>query len=281
MNPNIEYEIFTQKVYQKLLNADLGRIKTITVKHNIKLKGRSGQEHQIDVYWEYCIAGVEHKVAIECKNFSKPVPIGRVRDFYGVISDLKNVSGIMVTKVGYQEGAKKYADSYGITLKELRTPREGEGIIGETEIRMHVAVRHRLFLVDEKWAEEQGFDLYSYKQRLDIFSQTSDKGRWENSIYVPLQIKNDKIFDSESHILASIDEIETHIPEQIENGRDYIYKFENAFVETSCGVMKIKELIFEDEEDDQIKIISIDAEEFIMAIINDVQTGEFQQVGYL
>lgn len=45
--------------------------------------------------------------------------------------------------------------------------------------------------------------------------------------------------------------------------------------------MKIKELKFEDEEDDQIKIISIDAEEFIMAIINDVQTGKFQQVGYL
>ncbi len=43
--------------------------------------------------------------------------------------------------------------------------------------------------------------------------------------------------------------------------------------------MKIKELKFEDEEDDQIKIISIDAEEFIMAIINDVQTGKFQQVG--
>ena len=51
MNPNIEYEKFTQEIYQELVNADV--LKTTEVQHNVKLKGRSGQEHQIDVYWEY------------------------------------------------------------------------------------------------------------------------------------------------------------------------------------------------------------------------------------
>ena len=114
MNQNIEYERFTQEVYQELINA---RGITTSVKHDVKLIGKSGQKHQIDVYWEYSINGIQHKVAIECKNYKKEIPIGKVRDFYGLLSDLADVSGIMITKVGYQKGAKKYADYYRINLK--------------------------------------------------------------------------------------------------------------------------------------------------------------------
>lgn len=111
MNPNREYEIFTQEVYQYLVNNDV--VKNTLVQHDVKLMGRSGQEHQIDVYWEYEIAGNKHRVAIECKNYSKLVPIGKVRDFKGVLDDLNGVNGIMTTKVGYQEGAKKICERMG------------------------------------------------------------------------------------------------------------------------------------------------------------------------
>lgn len=73
MNQNIEYERFTQEVYQELINA---RGITTSVKHDVKLIGKSGQKHQIDVYWEYSINGIQHKVAIECKNYKKEIPIG-------------------------------------------------------------------------------------------------------------------------------------------------------------------------------------------------------------
>ena len=71
MNPNTEYEKFTQEIYQQLLSTDLGNVKTVEVLHNVKLRGRSGQDHQIDVFWEYEIAGLRHKVAIECKNYKQ------------------------------------------------------------------------------------------------------------------------------------------------------------------------------------------------------------------
>jgi len=124
---NIEYEKFTWEIYQELVNADV--LKATKVQHNVKQKGKSGQEHQIDMYWEYEIAGIKHKVAIECKNYNKNVAIGKVRDFYGVLIDLTNVSGIMVTKIGYQKGAKEYAAEYGISLKELRTPKSMQKVI--------------------------------------------------------------------------------------------------------------------------------------------------------
>lgn len=93
MNPNTEYEKFAQEIYQGLINAE-GH--TIDVKHNIKLMGKSGQEHQIDVYWEYELAGVKQKVAIECKNYNSPVPIGKIRDFHSVLSDLTVFSSLIM-----------------------------------------------------------------------------------------------------------------------------------------------------------------------------------------
>lgn len=41
MNANIEYEKFTQEIYQELVNADV--LKATRVQHNVKLKGKSGQ----------------------------------------------------------------------------------------------------------------------------------------------------------------------------------------------------------------------------------------------
>ena len=90
MNQNTEYERFTQEIYQQLVDSDV--VKATTVQHNVKLIGRSGQKHQIDVYWEYEIAGNMHKVAIECKNYNKSVPLSVVQGFKGV---LVSVSAIL------------------------------------------------------------------------------------------------------------------------------------------------------------------------------------------
>ena len=47
MNDNIEYEKFTQEIYNEILKNLY--VKNIDVKHNVKLTGKSGQKHQIDV----------------------------------------------------------------------------------------------------------------------------------------------------------------------------------------------------------------------------------------
>ena len=40
MNPNTEYERFTQEIYQQLVNLDV--VRTTKVQHDVKLEGRSG-----------------------------------------------------------------------------------------------------------------------------------------------------------------------------------------------------------------------------------------------
>ena len=273
MNPNTEYEKFTQEIYQKLVNADV--LKTTKVQHNVKLKGRSGQEHQIDVYWEYEIAGTKHKVAIECKNYNQAVPIGRVRDFFGALYDLVDVKGIMVTKVGYQKGAKEYASYYGIDLKELRSPNSGEAVIGEVEMNFDISVRRCLFLVDADYSETKGFNVSRYKQRIDSIG-ISNTPKWINSTHIPLQLIDNNIIDSNGENIASLDEIEKTLPKDSDS--DVVFKYEDAYVNTRWGKLKINEIKYEYKHEYEKKIIAIDAQGFVNAILIDALNGKKQLI---
>ena len=273
MNPNIEYERFTQEIYQDLVNADV--LKTTEVQHNVKLKGRSGQEHQIDVYWEYEIAGTKQKVAIECKNYNKTVGIGKVRDFYGVLYDLNNVAGIMVTKVGYQKGAKEYASEYGISLKELRTPNPGEAIIGKIEMNFDIAVRRCLFLVDKDYSETEKFSVSKYKQFLDWMSLNHESS-WINATHIPLELINRNIINSNGTTITTLEKIEEELPEDSDS--DIVFKYEDAFVNTRWGKIKINEIKYEYKYTNEKKIIAIDAQELVKAILKDALNGEIRLI---
>lgn len=271
MNPNIEYEKFTQEIYQELVNVDV--LKTTKVQHNVKLKGRSGQEHQIDVYWEYEIAGTQHKVAIECKNYKIPVAIGKVRDFYGVLSDLNNVAGIMVTKVGFQKGAKEYASEYGISLKELRIPNPGEAIIGEVEMNFNIAVRRCLFLVDKDYSETEKFSVSKYKQFLDWMSLNHELS-WAGATHIPLELVDRTIINSDGIIIASFEKIEEELPKDSDS--DIVFKYNDAYVNTRWGKIKINEIKYEYKYTNEKKIIAIDAQDFVKAILKDALNGEIR-----
>ena len=66
----MEYEKFAQEVYQKLVNAYV--VKSTEVRHDIRILGKSGQKHQIDVYWEY-----EIKLLLSAKIITSLLPSAR------------------------------------------------------------------------------------------------------------------------------------------------------------------------------------------------------------
>lgn len=273
MNNSIEYELFTREIYQQLVDADT--VKATKVQHDVKLEGKSGQKHQIDVYWEYEIAGITHKVAIECKNYSKPIAISKVRDFYGVLSDLNNVAGIMVTKAGFQEGAKKFAKQYGISLKELRNPTREECIIGELITTTSADIRHTLFLVDEEWATNNGYDFQAYRRRLDMFHCT---GRWSNSSHIPIELNNKNICDASGRPISSLDALEKKIPSDHNGIDDITFTFKDAYVNAKWGLIKIKEVQYSYEHKTQTRTIRLDVSGFVDAILKDALNGEIRLI---
>lgn len=266
MYNNTDYEKFTQEIYQTLINVQ--GVDTIDVKHNVKLKGKSGQEHQIDVFWEYEIAGVKHKVAIECKNYSSEVSIGKVRDFYSVLSDLTNVNGIMVTKVGYQSGARKFADFYGINLKELRFPNDDDwkGRIKTIVFQMQMVVPHikqRIPLFDNDWLKanikfpEDGQMTYSLQGMA-------------NEI---------KIFDENGAVITDFHQLDNQVPHdwKAATGLEHTYTYDNAYLDvTPLGRIKIKGVKYVYDVNTGTEEFSIDALETTKAILKDALTGEIK-----
>ena len=245
-----------------------------SVQHNVKIKGKSGQKHQVDVYWEYNKDGIVHRVVIECKNYSYGVSIGKVRDFYGVISDLEDVKGIMVTTVGYQKGAKQYADHYGISLKELRAPRDGETNIGELDMHFETDVTHRLFLINEEWAAKQGFDINWHRERTAMWS-LKNREKWMNATHLPLGTVDDYIRDADGRVLLSIEELQKHKPDKHPDENTNIYCFEDAYVKNEYwGLIKIDEIKFEREFSKDEQTYSVDAGHFVRAILADALGGE-------
>lgn len=263
MNDNTAYEKFTQEVYQELVNADT--VKSTRVQHDVKIEGKSGQKHQIDVYWEYEIAGTKHKVAIECKNYNRKVSIGHLRDFHGVLTDLNNVNGIMVTKIGFQNGVKKYAQTYGIQLKELRKPQPHETIC-EFESETETSVCHRLFLINEDYAKEHGFSITKYREWIDDFR---GRNEWENSKYLPLTLNTEFLTNKEGEAVANLDDIKCEL-----NNVDATFKYNEAFVDTPWGKLKIDELKYEHKHQKQTQTLKFDAWHFVKAILKDAQNGE-------
>ena len=77
--------------------------------------GASGVRHQIDVSIE-----VEERIhLVECKCWDRPVPLEHVLAFYGRLQDIrptkmKPVEGVIVSRKGFQRGAKKVATHFGI-----------------------------------------------------------------------------------------------------------------------------------------------------------------------
>lgn len=110
MNKGAAFEDYIHFVYQHLLALENDEV---IISKNAKIK-KNNNEHQIDIFYEFTKAGITHRVAIECKNTTRPVDKGRVHEFESKLRDLNNVIGVMVSQSGYQEGAKNFAESKGI-----------------------------------------------------------------------------------------------------------------------------------------------------------------------
>lgn len=129
---------FDSDAYEELTRGALDRLgslrglTTLRLERNLVLPGKA-THHQIDVLWQFLEpdSDVVHTVLFECRHYKDRIKKGRLLEFKGVIEDiaahqgpdsLEHLSGTMVTLSGYQQGAQRVADTYGLTIAELRTP---------------------------------------------------------------------------------------------------------------------------------------------------------------
>lgn len=127
------YEKLVQQTHQAILDQETN-IKNLDVQHNVKLTGKSGASHQIDVYWEFRIADTLYRTCIECRDYTSSIKKSRVVEFKGILDDIGNANGIIVTRVGFQEGALTYANHHRIRLLLINP------VLQKIQMNMHVVI---------------------------------------------------------------------------------------------------------------------------------------------
>jgi hypothetical protein len=109
-----ELEDFVESFYSALLKNE--HLKNAKIEKNHTETGKSGIKYCFDIFHEVKIAGVSHKVAIECKNHNKKITKGMIQEFWGKLIDCNNITGFIVSTNGYEKEAKKLGKHYGIEL---------------------------------------------------------------------------------------------------------------------------------------------------------------------
>ncbi len=108
------YELLTQQVIASLVGAG------VDVHHQRSYTGRISQRKiEVDVSFNYDVAGADLLFLVECKCYTRSVPVDDVEEFHSKIDDIGAHKGIMVSTVGFQDGAVRTARGRGIALALL------------------------------------------------------------------------------------------------------------------------------------------------------------------
>ncbi len=110
-----QYEHMVRRILEQRIQEECADA-ALNVFHNRAYRGQSGHAHEIDVSAELVVGGCRLTILIECKQYRQRVATDDVLNFVGRVRDIGAHKGIIVTTVGFQEGAKKIAEAAGIAL---------------------------------------------------------------------------------------------------------------------------------------------------------------------
>lgn len=262
-----EFELFVKAIYEEIL--EQGDIENVKVEHDVKVIGKSGQPHQIDVYWEFKQAGVAHRVAVECKEYKSTVSVGKVRDFYGALEDIGNINGIFVTTQGYQKGAITFAEYKGISLKTVKEPTQ-EDIDAFQGIKT-ISLNINAICIGN----------VSMTPVLDVHWVIDNTDINEGDQFSFSAPNNEvKVLDSNFNLLGTVLDFENKLSREPENtkGLTYQYDFDDGFIHipnSSYPPLKLKSLKFSYDTYTINSTSEINFKLMAEAVLKDIITGDF------
>lgn len=262
-NTGKPYEKLTQKIFDQIINQN--RAHNIEVKHDVILQGKT-TTHQIDVFWEFNLNGIQYHTIIQAKDWKTKVKKEHIFAFKGVLDDLPyGTSGIFVSKSGFQSGAIDVARTHGIRLYELREPTDEDwgNTITSVEIHQHLYVpyfKNLKLTLDKEW-------LVSHINRENLPpSGTAFHGDYD-------------IVDEQGNCISSISEvINTFLKKASEEESNFAKDFENSFIVHQGQLLKLKSLCGEYGFRVSTDVIEINIEDIVGLILKDTLEGSFRQI---
>lgn len=137
------YEQLTEELVGRLRSAQ--EITTLRLERDVLLRGHA-TDNRIDVLWEFQRASSQLvRILFECRSYARRINQQALHSWRSVVDDAAEPGietiGVMVTTTGYQSGAQRVADSYGIVILELRTPTERDLANRWRSVRVELVAR--------------------------------------------------------------------------------------------------------------------------------------------
>ena len=93
---------------------------------------------------------------------------------------------------------------------------------------------------------------------------------WSNASHIPLELADRVIRNAEGKEITTLDLLEQQIPDHPTDDFPFVFPFDDAYVKSAYwGLVKILEIKYTYETEDQQRKITIDAEGFVKAILKD------------
>lgn len=185
-NTGTSFEKLTQEIYQSFCDFDTSKygFKKLQVLHDVKIQGKSGATHQIDVFWEFNLAGIGYSTIVEVKDWKTPVKKEQIMSLKAKIDDIPNSNGIFVSRVGFQEGAKTYAEHNGIQLITITEEKDFKIVLNFITTNYD----NLQVMVDDE-------DLGNLQVNVESFKKSLYEENLQNLIVIRPDIYTEKIFD--------------------------------------------------------------------------------------
>lgn len=114
-----DYELFVFELLNQNMSGIVG-VELVETIHDVRMRGLSGHEHQIDIAYRFRIWATEFLVLVECKHYKNRVGVEEVLEFRSRIEDLRANKGVLVTSSDFQKGAIEVAKANRIALIIVR-----------------------------------------------------------------------------------------------------------------------------------------------------------------
>lgn len=151
-NTGKAFEQLVTEIYQAFCDhsAQSEGFRKVNVQHDVTLNGKLGNTHQVDVYWEFELAGTTYLTVVEVKDWSTSIKQEHIMAFKAKLDDIPGCPrGIFVSRGGFQKGAKMYAAAHGITLIQISSDNSPSFIVHISSTTTHYDCL--TILCDEYW----------------------------------------------------------------------------------------------------------------------------------
>jgi hypothetical protein len=275
MNDVLAYERLVQRVFQAILRQEF--VRNVDVQNNVRLQGIA-TNHQIDLFWEFEVGGINYKTIIEAKDWNKPVSQGALMKFKAILDDLPGQPrGILVSRSGFQAGARRFASSNGIVLYELRKPTERDlrgrvRALDFTFVSYHPITSNIALVHDEKWRVSEAIKLGLREvPRLDLSLEPEEArllNEFGDQIGTVKEITDSCYPEGVQELVPTRTRHEFNAPTFLDTGRSDFPRLKLTAVEATIAIESLTQEF------------GVDVNELVHCILKDAFTGTIRTVDH-